>query len=556
MFVRTKTTPNSPRKSIQIVENHRDKSGATKQRIVHYVGIARDDDEEQKLKNYGEELILKIKAEREGPTLFDDLPASVSGTGRPKAKRIEDILPPSQVNLDDIVEEKRIIEGVHEIGGQLYDDLGFNKILPRGASATLKNMVLMRLANPTSKRESCKILDDQFGREVFLDRVYRMMDQLELQIPKMQSLIRGASLRLLKNKVDILLFDVTTLYFESVDVDELRNFGYSKDQKYHCTQIVLALATTGDGLPIGYEVFEGSFAETKTLQKCLESWENQGLKVGNICLAGDAAMFSKSNLALMQEMGITYVVAAPLRKLKNEVKEQILDDQNYRPGIVEQDIVWSKEIPYFDNQRLIVSYNSSRAKKDIHDRQRMLDKLSKKLGEKKSLKNLISNRGYLKYIQENGEVICRMNEEKILSEQQWDGMHGVVTNAPKEDEVLALLHRYRRLWKIEESFRINKHTLKMRPIYHFKSERIKAHIAICYMAFALMRHLEYRIEITQKKMSPREILDALNTVQASILVHKKTRDRYKLPSLLKADARVIYQAFGIKRSQDAQIYLP
>jgi transposase len=542
------------------VEGYRDKSGVVKQRIVHHVGIARDDDEEERLKNYGEELILKIKAERAGPTLFDDLPNTPRG--RPKSKNIEDILPPDQVHLDDIVEEKRIIEGVHEVAGQLYDDLGFDLILSRGAKQTLKDVVLARFSNPTSKRESSRILDEQFGKEAPIDRVYRMMDQLEPQIPKIQSLIRGASLRLLKNKVDILLFDVTTLYFESVEVDELRNFGYSKDQKYHCTQIVLALATTGDGLPVGYEVFEGKFAETKTLQKCLESWKDQGLEVENICLAGDAAMFSKSNLALMQEMGIAYVVAAPLRKLKKEVKEQILDDQNYQPGVVDKNIVWSKEIPYSDNQRLIVSYNSSRAKKDLHDRQRLLDKLSKKLGEKEnkttqvSLKKLISNRGYLKYIEENGEVACRINEEKILSEKQWDGMHGVVTNAPKEEEALELLGRYRRLWKIEESFRINKHTLKMRPIYHFKSERIKAHIAICYMAFALMRHLEYRIKITQKKLSPREILEALNSVQASILVHKKTKDRYKLPAPLKANARTIYQAFSIKRSQDAQIYIP
>jgi len=555
MFIRYKTSPNSPRKSVQIVEGYRDKSGSVKQRIVHHVGIARDEDELEKLKTYGEELILKIKAEREGPTLFDDLPVT-NNRGRPKAKRIEDILPPSEVRLDEVVEEKRLIEGVHEIVGQLYDDLGFNQILARGSKNTLKEVVLARLSHPTSKRASCRFLGDQFGKDVPLEKVYRMMDQLEPQIPKVQKLIRSASLRLLKSKIDILLFDVTTLYFESVDVDELRNFGYSKDNKYNCTQVVLALATTGDGLPIGYELFEGNFAEVKTLQKCLISWKDQGLEIGNICLAGDSAMFSKSNLELMREMGISYVVAAPLRKLSQEIKEQILDAQNYRIGTVQQNIVWTKEIPYLDNQRLILSYNSSRAKKDAHDRQMLLDKLSKKLGKKKDFKSLVSNRGYLKYIKENGEVVCQLNEEKIAQEEQWDGIHGIVTNAQKEVDALELLHRYRRLWVIEESFRINKHTLKMRPIYHFKESRIKAHIAICYMAFSLMRHLEYRIKITQKKLSPQEILNALNSVQATVFIHKKTGDRYRMPSPLKSDARIIYQAFGIKRNQDAQIYIP
>ena len=554
MYIRVNSTPNSPRKSIQVVESKREGT-KVKQKIVRYVGVAMDEDELEKLKAYGEELILKIKAEREGPTLFDNLPTS-SRPGRPKAKRLEDILPPNKVNLDDVVEERRLIEGIHEIAGQLYDDLGFHTILPRGSKNTLKEMVLMRLSHPTSKRASCRLLEEQFGKDVPLERVYRMMDQLELQIPKVQKLVRGTSLRLLKDKVDVLLFDVTTLYFESVDVDDLRNFGYSKDQKYHCTQVVLALATTGEGLPIGYELFEGNFAEVKTLQRCLVSWKDQGLEVGSVCLAGDSAMFSKANLSLMKEMGITYVVAAPLRKLTKDIKAQILDEKGYRAGLVDKDIVWSKEIMYPEDQRLIVSYSSSRARKDASDRQRLLDKLTKKLGEKKKLKNLVSNQGYLKYIEEDGKAVCQLNEDKVAQEELWDGMHGIVTNAPQTEEALALLYRYRRLWVIEESFRINKHTLKMRPIYHFKDWRIKAHIAICYMAFALMRHLEYRIKITQRKLSPQEILSALNSVQASILIHKKTGDRYRLPSSLKAEARMIYQAFGMKRSQDVEVYLP
>jgi transposase len=554
MFIRTKTTPNSPRQSIQIVEGYRDKTGKVKQRIVHHVGIARDEDECVKLKAYGEELILKIKAERQGPGLFDNLPVSPR-LGRPKTKRLEDILPPSKVKLDEVVEESRLTEGIHEIAGKLYDDLGFNEVLARGHMNTLKEMVLMRLAHPTSKRASCLMLEEQFGKDLPVERVYRMMDQLELVIPKVQKTVRASSLRLLNDKIDILLFDVTTLYFESVDVDDLRKFGYSKDQKYHCVQVVLALATTGDGLPIGYELFEGNFAEVQTLQRCLVSWKEQGLEIGSVCLAGDSAMFSKGNLALMEEMGISYVVAAPLRKLSKEFKAEILKDEDYRLGLVEKDILWSKEIPYGTN-RLIVSYSASRARKDCGDRERLLDKLHKKLGEKKNVKSLVSNRGYLKYIKEDGKTVCALNESKIEQEKLWDGMHGIVTNASKEEQALALLHRYRRLWKIEESFRINKHTLKMRPIYHFKDWRVKAHIAICYMSFALMRHMEYRIKIAQKKLSPQEILSALNSVQASILVHKNTSDRYRMPSSLKKEARMIYKVFGIQRSQDVEIYLP
>src|SRR5215467_4518759 len=129
MYIRINSTPNSPRKSIQIVESKRE-GNKVKQKIVRYVGVAQDDDEVEKLQAYGEELIIKIKAERAGPGLFEYLPEQARA-GRPKAKRLEDILPPSKVKLDEIEEEQRLVEGIHEIAGQLYDDLGLNNILAR-----------------------------------------------------------------------------------------------------------------------------------------------------------------------------------------------------------------------------------------------------------------------------------------------------------------------------------------------------------------------------------------------------------------------------------------
>lgn len=550
MYVRIKTTPNSPRCSVQIVESKRD-GGKVRQKIVRYVGIAMNEDELEKLKALAEEIRSKMEEESRGSSLFDHLPAQ---RGRPRAKRLEDVLPPDKVALNEVVEQKRIIEGIHEIAGDLYDKLGFDRILSRGSSHTLKEMVLMRLAYPSSKRAACKHLDDQFGRELNPHRVYRMLDQLEAMIPKMQKKVRDATLRLLPEGINMLLFDVTTLYFESVEADELRQFGYSKDQKYHCTQVVLALATTGEGLPVGYELFEGNLAEVKTLQQCLASWKAQGLKINSVCMVADRALFAQENLKILDQENISYVVAAPLRKLSKEFKDQILNEEGYRLATLENGVTWVKELEY-QGKRLIVSYSPTREQKDISDRQRLLDKLTKKIGTKGAMKKLVSNQGYLKYVKENTKSTCQINKERVAQDAQWDGHHGVLTNA-REEDALTILQRYHRLWIIEESFRINKHTLKMRPIYHHKPERIRAHIALCYLSFALMRHLQYRIGLTQEKMSPQQIINALNSVQASILVHKRTGDLYRLPGNMMKDARTIYQAFGVKRSQDAEIYLP
>jgi transposase len=118
-----------------------------------------------------------------------------------------------------------------------------------------------------------------------------------------------------------------------------------------------------------------------------------------------------------------------------------------------------------------------------------------------------------------------------------------------------LLAKYRRLWVIEDSFRLMKHNLAIRPIYHFKPERIKAHIGICYLAFALIRHAQQRIKLAQKAMSTEDIRRALYGVQASVLEHKKTKAKYRLPSAFSHDATRIYKAFGIKRDLDAAVLL-
>ncbi len=156
------------------------------------------------------------------------------------------------------------------------------------------------------------------------------MDKLDKVIPSLQTLIRSASLRLLDNKVSLLLFDVTTLYFESETPDELRTHGFSKDQKAHLTQVVLALASSQEGLPMGYELFKGNQAETGTLLKSIDSWKAQGLSIDHICFVADRAMFNEPNLKALEDRNITYVVAAKLKTLSKDLKSQCLD-KTYSP---------------------------------------------------------------------------------------------------------------------------------------------------------------------------------------------------------------------------------
>ena len=184
----------------------------------------------------------------------------------------------------------------------------------------------------------------------------------------------------------------------------------------------------------------------------------------------------------------------------------------------------------------------------------LIQKVKKTIGKKDNPKKLITNQGVKKFVTVNDDATVALDENKIEDAAQWDGLHGIITNI-REDSPASLIARYAKLWVIEESFRVNKHTLEMRPIFHWSPNRIHAHIAICYMTFSVLRHMQYRINLTQK-ISIDTILDELMNVQASIYTHKKTKDRYRVPGSYSNNARKIYKAFDLERSLDATIYLP
>lgn len=559
MYIRINKTPNSPRKSIQIVESIR-QGDKVRQKILRYVGIATDDAEEKKLVDLANEIIIKMTGQREKDaaqqSLFQKSDTEIANdlknkVGRRSRKKIEDILPPSKVTLADIVEEKRIVEGVHDIAGAMFDEMYQSLFKSNRAYHLLRDVVLSRLVYPCSKKRTQEKLARHFDKKHSLEMIYRMMDKVFPKINQIKQMTFEKTKSLFPERMDLVLFDVTTLYFESIEVDELRNFGYSKDHRFNTTQVVLALATNQDGLAIGYELFEGNKAEVGTLAKAIESWKTL-FKIDSVCFVGDRAMFSKDNIALLESLGYQYIIAAKLKSLPDNLKNAILDEEHYKPTVLNNEFAWVGQFEY-QGQRLITSYKSRRAMKDLKDRQRVLDKVKKTIGKKSNPKKLITNQGVKKFVNVNEEATVTLDENKIEKSAQWDGLHGIITNI-KDEVPSILISRYARLWVIEESFRLNKYTLEMRPIFHWSSQRIHAHIAICYMAFSVLRQMQYRINLTQK-ISVETILDELLNVQATIFIDKRTKDRYRVPGSYSNDARKIYKAFELDRSLDATIYL-
>jgi transposase len=562
MYVRVTSTRNSPRKSIKVVESIRE-GYKVKQVMVLHVGIASDEKQIEKLKQLGKEFIVEetLRRRNNSQQLSLLVPAAAKeylhglekrieqkNRGRKPVIKLEDVTAEDRVSLSELIEEKRVIEGIHDVAGHVYDQFGYSQLLKRSKDqALLKDLVLTRLAEPTSKLKTQQILDKRFSRTHDLDTIYRLMDKLYPKISLIKQRTFERTKKILPDSIDILFFDCTTLYFESVETDELRAFGYSKDHRFNTTQVVLALATNSDGLPIGYELFEGNKAEVKTLLACLEEWKKL-FDIKSVCFVADRAIMSDDNLAALEEQGHQYVIAAKLRTLPKILQAELFSEGQYKTAMLNGGLGWVGEFEY-KTRRLIVSYKTDRARKDAHQRQQVIDKLKKRLGEKGNTQRLITNQGVKKYTRSENSITT-LDHEKIAQDASWDGLHGVITNIHAE-EACEVLARYGRLWKIEESFRINKHTLSMRPIYHFKPERIKTHIALCFMTFSVLRHMEYQIKLTQK-ISLETVLDELTYVQASYYRHTPSDTLYRMPGRFSQTASKIYKAFQLQRNNHAQ----
>lgn len=448
-----------------------------------------------------------------------------------------------KVLITNLEEESRINVGIEDIFGKLYREIGFHDLLSRTHQDTLRRIIFARLLEPSSKRRLSFVSEKRFDKEIPVDRIYRMMDKLIQESSAVENKVFSATEKAIGGKISLMLFDVTTLSFETINEDELRAFGFSKDFKFNTTQVVLALATTQEGLPIGYRLFPGNTAESKTLIESITAWRKHIL-IDEVIVIGDKAMMSEENLSALESAGFYYVVAFPLRKLTKKDQMLIVEKNSYT-SISSDNEINSYKVIEKGHRKIISTYSVKRAEKDRKDRERLVKKLEKKLQTCKDAKRLINNRGYLKYTEIEGKATARINEEKISRDAQWDGLHGVITNKPIIG--CEIYKEYRHLWVIEESFRINKHNLKMRPIYHFTPHRIQAHILICYMIFTLIRHLQFQLKKKSQFMSAFRIIDALRDVQASIMRDAVSGTRYKMLSKLTKDAELIYDTLQIER---------
>ena len=543
MFVRVKTSKNSPKKAVQIVKAVRDGKKIS-QRIIRHVGTALDNEELVRLKELAEYIKATLETETQTSLFKPEDLAEMTIKARQKKQSSDEAI---NVNLKELREEQRIITGIHEIYGKVYKEIGFDKVFSNSkkkvsSTKNLFNIVMARIANPKSKRASVMNLERDFGVKLSLDGVYSMMDNIDDKvIDKIQDLAYQTAKSILNEKINVIFYDCTTLYFESFTEDDLKQNGYSKDMKFNQPQVVLALLATQEGFPIGYELFPGKTYEGDTLAIALENIEKK-YSVDKVIFVADSGMFNAKNLDELEKAQRQYIVGARIRNMKETMKDKITDKSNYKPlNKIEKYATFDLE----GDRKLIVTYSEKRAKKDYFDRQKNIEKIRKKLKKSKNPASMMKKSGTNKFLKVKCNSEIEIDETKIIDEIKWDGLLGIITNNKNMTET-DIVNHYRGLWQIEECFRLSKHDLRIRPIFHWTPKRVKAHIAMCFMALTCLRNLTYRVSLQYKDLSPEIIRNELVHVQASILKHNSTNKKYCIPSKITDNIRKIYQTMGMK----------
>lgn len=366
--------------------------------------------------------------------------------------------------------------GPELVFGRIFDHIGFNAI----NEDLFRHLVIARLAFPLSKLKTIEYLYRYQGISLEISTVYRFLDKLNDQLKnKVEQIAFAHTKQVLNNNISIVFYDMTTLYFEASDEDDLRKTGFSKDGKHSNPQIFLGLLVGLGGYAIGYDIFEGNIYEGHTLIPTIEKITKK-FNLPKPIVVADAGLLSANNIKELQENHYQFILGARIKNESEKVKNKIFETnlKNNEFSVIEKT----------EGLKLIITYSDKRAKKDEHNRTKGLERLEKKISSGKLTKSNINNRGYNKYLQMEGEIKISIDNDKFEQDKKWDGLKGYVTNCNLKPE--EIVENYKNLWHIEKAFRISKTDLKIRPIYHRLRRRIEAHICLSFVAYTIYKELE------------------------------------------------------------------
>ena len=427
---------------------------------------------------------------------------------------------------------KVFVIGPELILGKIFDDVGYHQI----PQSLFRHLVITRLIYPGSKLKTVDYLLHYKGLYTNEDKIYRYMDKFDKNHKETAiALTFEHTKRILNNQISVAFYDITTLYFEASDEDDLRKTGFSKDGKAQNPQILLALLVGIDGQPLAYEVFEGDKFEGHTLIPVVREFKKK-YNLPSLVIVADAGLLSADNIAELIRLEYPFILGARLKNETDTLKQQILSPiykDNSTLTIQKQ-----------DNIRLIINYSTKRAKKDAHLRKQGLERLEKSLKSGKLTKEKINTRGYNKYLKIKNEIAVEIDYQSFRADNKWNGLKGYVTNCDLSE--VEIMNNYKQLWAIEKAFRISKTDLRVRPIYHYLERRIKTHICLAFCSYKIYKELERQLKLKNFPFSVGQVINAIKTIYQALVILPQSKKKKLIFLPLDEIQTLILKTFEIK----------
>jgi transposase len=291
------------------------------------------------------------------------------------------------------------------------------------------------------------------------------------------------------SELELVFFDTTSIYFEGHGGESLGQRGFSKDHRPDLKQMVVGAVIDDKGRPICCEMWPGNTTDVKTLIPVAERMRSR-FGIHNFCIVCDRGMISNDTVKKLEKKGISYILGARMRRVK-EIKIEVLSrpgrySEVYPEGVTSKDPSPLKVKQVVENdKRYIVCFNTRQARKDAADREAIITALQEQL--KKGAKSLVGNKGYRRYLKMNKDSV-RIDMDKVKAESRFDGKWVLTTNTNLSAEKVAL--KYKELWQVERVFRDVKTLLETRPVFHQCDENIRGHVFCSFLALVLRKELE------------------------------------------------------------------
>jgi transposase len=504
-----------------------------------------------------------------------------------------------KVQLDAVRLERSRSFGAVWLGWRLWCALKLDELLgallPRARESVawaevIAILVIGRLCEPSSELHVAEqwyrttALEDLLGvtpESIYDERLYRSLDRLLPHKEAIEAHLVQRFGELFELDYDLLLYDVTSTYFEGVADPEIAKRGYSRDHRPDCVQVNIALVVTREGMPLGYEIFSGNTTDVTTVQKIVAGMEARFGKANRVWVM-DRGMASQENVDWLNETGRRYVIGTPKAELKRWMK-QIEDSATWRRirDDVEVKVCRGPE----GSETFLLCRSAARVEKEraMHDRfkaqiETALASLERRIAKaKKPLDRGTIERQIGRLLGRNsraaGAFSISITEDathpsgiKVARSYrpEWvdwarlsEGVYILRTNVTEwSDE--ALWQTYIQLTEAEAAFRIHKSDLAIRPIWHHKQRRIKAHILVCFIAYALWKLLQQWQSRAGLGHAPRTLLTEFSRIHAADIVlplAEKTQRELRIRCVVRPDKAqaILLERLGLTLPQRLKV---